>query len=219
MTLGQYPDKVPARHLIALDRFRDSERDIGRFRDVAHRAGVNRLNQAGSGMFEDIDGDGRLDLVVSSFDPTEPLAIYRNCGDGTFEQSGESAGVAKQLGGMYCIQADYNNDGRMDLFIARGSWLPTPVRPSLLRNDGGGRFTDVTREAGLSDPANSNSATWADYDNDGWLDLFVCCELQPNRLYRNKGDGTFEEVSRRGSPVRERHPTRRLLQGSDLDRL
>ena len=74
-------------------------------------------------MFEDLDGDGRLDLVVSSFDPTEPLAIYRNKGDGTFEERG-AAGVADQLGGMFCVQTDYNNDGRPDLYIARGAWLP-----------------------------------------------------------------------------------------------
>ncbi|MHB1556781.1 MAG: FG-GAP-like repeat-containing protein [Isosphaeraceae bacterium] len=195
MTLGEYPDKVDPRYLVPLDHFVNSERDIGRFRDVAHLAGVNRLNQAGSGIFEDLDGDGLFDLVVSSFDPTQPLEIYRNRGDGTFEPRGASAGVADQLGGMFCVQADYNNDGRMDLFVARGAWLPVPVRPSLLRNDGDGKFTDVTREAGLIDPVNSNSATWADYDNDGWLDLFVCCEIQPNRLYRNRGDGTFEEVA------------------------
>ena len=66
---------------------------------------------------------------------------------------------------------------------------------------GGGAFQDVTDRAGLAAPVNSNSAIWADYDNDGWLDVFVCCELQHNRLYRNRGDGTFEEVSvRAGLP-------------------
>ena len=70
-----------------------------------------------------------------------------------------------------------------------------PIRPSLLRNNGDGTFTDVTQEAGLLDPVNSNAAAWADYDNDGWLDLFVCCERQPNRLYHNRKDGTFEEVA------------------------
>jgi hypothetical protein len=69
------------------------------------------------------------------------------------------------------------------------------MRPSLLRNNGDGTFTDVTREAGLMDPVNSICATWADYDNDGFLDLFVCNETGPNRLYRNRGDGTFEEVA------------------------
>jgi hypothetical protein len=69
------------------------------------------------------------------------------------------------------------------------------MRMSLLRNNGNGTFTDVTVEAGLDAAVNSISAMWADYDNDGFLDLFVCCERQPNRLYHNRGDGTFEEVA------------------------
>jgi hypothetical protein len=95
------------------------------------------------------------------------------------------------------VQTDYNNDGNMDIWIPRGAWHKYPMRPSLLRNNGDGTFTDVTRAAGLLDPVNSHCGAWADYDNDGWLDLFVCCEQQPNRLYRNKGDGTFEEVTAR----------------------
>jgi hypothetical protein len=196
MTLGEYPQKVDPRFLIPLDHFRQSEFDIGQFRDVAHLVKVNRLNQAGSGLFEDLDGDGRLDLVVTSFDPTEPMAVYSNRGDGTFQDCTKRTGEETQLGGMFCVQTDYNNDGRPDLFIARGAWLPIPIRPTLLRNDGDWHFTDVTSAAGLSDPVNSNSATWADYDNDGWLDLFICCEIQPNRLYRNRGDGRFEEIAK-----------------------
>ena len=64
-----------------------------------------------------------------------------------------------------------------------------------MRNNGNGTFTDVTKEAGLLDPINSICAAWADFDNDGFLDLFICCEHGPNRLYRNRGDGTFEEVA------------------------
>ena len=67
--------------------------------------------------------------------------------------------------------------------------------PSLLRNNGDGTFTDVTARGGVARAVNSNRATWADYDNDGFLDLFICCESQPNRLYHNKGNGTFEEVA------------------------
>jgi ASPIC and UnbV/FG-GAP-like repeat len=195
MTLGEHPDKVDSRFLISLDRYRNSEFDIGHFRDVGHLVGVNRFNQAGGAVMEDFDNDGLLDLAVTSFDPTEPLSVYRNKGNGVFEDRSEAAGVTKQLGGLYCVQTDYNNDGFMDVYIPRGAWLPIAMRPSLLRNNGIGTFTDVTQQAGLLDPVNSNSAGWADYDNDGWLDLFVCCERQPNRLYHNRKDGTFEEVA------------------------
>jgi ASPIC/UnbV protein/VCBS repeat protein len=218
MTLGEHPEGVDSRYRIALDRFRKSEFDIGKFRDIGHLTGVNRFNQAGGAIMEDFDGDGLLDLVVSSLDPTEALGVYRNKGNGVFEERGQAAGVTRQFGGLYCVQTDYNNDGRMDVYIPRGAWLSVPIRPSLLRNDGGGTFTDVTEEAGLLDPVNSNSAAWADYDNDGWLDLFVCCERQPNRLYHNRGNGTFEAVSIRGTLGNPNRP--RMCKGAawiDID--
>jgi hypothetical protein len=198
MTLGEHPGKVDPRFLISLDRYQKSEFDIGKFRDVAHLAGVNRFNQAGGAIMEDFDNDGLLDIFISCMDPTERPALYRNQGNGVFEDRSSVANVMGQLGGgLYCVQTDYNNDGLMDVYIPRGAWLRRPIRPSLLRNDGGGAFTDTTAAAGLMDPVNSISVSWSDYDNDGWLDLFVCCELQPNHLYHNRGDGTFEEVSAR----------------------
>ena len=146
---------------------------------------------------DDFDNDGLLDLVVTSFDSTQPTSYYHNQADSTFEDRSVQAGVTNQLGGLVCYQADFDNDGWKDVFIARGAWLPYPVRPTLLRSDRSGGFADVTTETGLFDPVNSNAAAWADYDNDGWIDLFVGCEKQPNRLYHNKGDGTFEQVAAR----------------------
>lgn len=195
MTLGEYPERVDPRQLIPLDRFRRSEFDIGRFRDIGQQVGVGRLNQAGGAIMEDFDNDGLFDIAITCFDPTQPMALYRNKGDGTFEDRTERAGLSNQPGGLYCVQVDYNNDGHMDIYVTRGAWVPYPMRPSLLRNNGDGTFTDVTKEAGLLDPVNSIAVGWADYDNDGYLDLFVCCERQVNRLYHNKRDGTFEEVS------------------------
>ncbi len=207
MTLGEYPDKVDPRFLISLDRFAHSEFDIGKFRDVGHLAGVNRFNQAGGAIMEDFDNDGLLDLATTSNAPTASMAYYRNKGDGTFEDRTQEAGVTNQLGGLVCYQADFNNDGRMDVFIPRGAWLSLAIRPSLLRNNGGGTFVDVTREAGLLDPVNSNSACWGDFDNDGSIDLFVGCERQPNRLYHNRGDGTFEEVSAKAGLRQSEEPS------------
>jgi hypothetical protein len=195
MTLGNYPANGDSRFVLSLDRYFHSDLDIGRFRDIAHLAGVDRFNQAGGAIMEDFDNDGLLDLVVTDWDATQNMAFYHNKGDGTFEDRTKEAGLLGQLGGQNCVQTDYNNDGHMDIFICRGGWIPFPIRPSLLRNNGNGTFTDVTREAGLITPVNTIAATWADYDNDGFLDLFVCCEKQPNRLYHNKGDGSFEDVA------------------------
>jgi hypothetical protein len=203
MTLGEYPDKVNPKFLVRLDHFDRPEFDIGVFRDIGDKVGVNRLNQSGGAIMDDFHNHGLLDIVISSFDPTEPMALYRNKGDGTFEDRTKEAGLSGQVGGgLFCVQADYNNDGRLDVFVPRGAWLNHPVRPSLLRNDGNGKFTDVTKEAVLDLPMNSGSAAWADFDNDGFLDLVVCGEKQMSRLHRNKGDGTFEDVTvRAGLPM------------------
>ena len=195
MTLGEHPQKVNPRYLISLDRFRNSEFDIGRFRDVGHLVGVNRFNQAGGAIMEDFDHDGLLDIVTTTWAAAGTMAFYRNNGEGSFDDETREAGLSAQMGGLYCVQTDFNNDGFRDVLIVRGAWLQRPVRPSLLVNNGDGTFSDVTLEADLLHPVNSISASWADYDNDGCLDLFICCERQPSRLYRNLGDGAFEEIA------------------------
>ena len=194
MTLGEYPEKVDPKFYLNLDRFAHSEFDIGRFRDIGYLVGFNRRNQAGGVVMDDFDNDGRLDVIFSSYNPAQRLQFYHNSGAGHFEDA-EWPGIERQLGGLNCAQTDYNNDGLLDISIVRGAWLDAPIRPSLLRNEGNGRFTDVTRQAGLLEPVNSNAGIWADYDNDGYLDFFICCEKQPCRLYRNRGNGSFEEVA------------------------
>ena len=195
MTLGEHPDQVDPRFLISLDRFNRNEHGIGKFREIGHLVGINRLNMAGGAIMEDFHNEGRLDLVFTSMDPHQPMVLYRNKGDGTFEDRTKEAGIINQLGGLGCFAGDYNNDGFMDIYIPRGAWLTNPMRPTLLRNNGNGTFTDVTKESGLMDPMNSDTAQWVDFDNDGLLDLWVCNETGPSRLYRNKGDGTFEDVA------------------------
>jgi hypothetical protein len=193
MTLGDYPERVPAEYRIPMEPFR-SEFDIGRFRDLAPRLGVDRVDQAGGAIMDDFDNDGLLDIVQTSWDPAVSMALFRNRGDGTFEDRSQAAGLTGQLGGLYCVQTDYNNDGWLDIYVCRGGWQG-PQRHSLLRNNKDGTFTDVTREAGLLTPINGQVAAWADYDNDGWLDVFVGGETIRSRLYHNRGDGTFEEVA------------------------
>jgi tetratricopeptide (TPR) repeat protein len=194
MTLGEYPDHVPTQYLVPLEPFR-SEVDIGRFTDIAPSLGLNRLNQAGGAIMDDFDNDGLLDIAISTMDTAGPMALYRNQGDGTFQDRSEASGLSKILGGLNCVQTDYNNDGWLDIYVMRGGWQRLPQRHSLLRNNKDGTFTDVTKEAGINTPIDGQVAVWADYDNDGFLDLFVGGESTRCRLYHNRGDGTFEEVA------------------------
>jgi hypothetical protein len=212
MTLGEYPAKVDKRFLVRLPAYEHCEFDIGKFRDVGHLAGIDRFNHAGGAVMDDFDGDGMLDLALSDFAPSEHMAYYRNMGDGTFKDLTAQAGLINQLGGKNVVQTDYNNDGRMDLFISRGAWFPYPMRQSLLKNNGNGTFSDVTREAGFNEAVNSTTSRWADYDNDGWLDVFIQCELQSNLLYHNRGDGTFEEV---GAKAGVQSDARAFCKGAD----
>ncbi|MDH3745891.1 MAG: CRTAC1 family protein [Acidobacteriota bacterium] len=198
MTVGSYPKAVPESLRIGPEAFA-SEVDLGRFWDIAGPAGVSYSDNAGGSVSDDFDGDGLLDLVVSSRDPCEPLRLYLNRGDGTFEDATESAGLGAQLGGLNVTQVDYDNDGRLDLFVMRGGW-ETAIRNSLLRNrpapGGGVTFEDITARAGLGGPAHrTHSAAWADYDGDGWLDVFLAHEMSFSQLFRSRGDGTFEDTT------------------------
>ena len=196
MTVGAYPDGVPERHRIGPAAFQSAE-DPGRFWDVAASAGLGRVDNAGGSVADDFDGDGLLDVVMSSRDPCEPLRFFRSRGDGTFADETEKAGLRGQLGGLNVTQTDYDNDGKLDLFVMRGGW-EIAVRNSLLRGNGDGTFTDVSAAAGLSGvPHRTHSAAWADFDGDGWLDVFVGHELSFSQLFRNRGDGTFEDVTER----------------------
>jgi hypothetical protein len=193
-TLGKYPQGVPAEYLIPPSVFASKD-NVGRFTDVATAAGIDLVSMAGGVIVDDFDNDGLLDIVTSSYDMCEHMHFFHNNGDGTFSDRSAQAGLLDELGGLNIIQADYNNDGCTDILVTRGGWQ-LPMRMSLLKNNCNGTFTDVTREAGLTEAVSSQSAVWADIDNDGWLDLFVANERGPLHLFRNRGDGTFEDISK-----------------------
>lgn len=204
MTLGQYPDKVPSQYLIPPSDFESTE-NVGRFVDVAVPAGLNSISTAGGVIVDDFEGQGRFDVmtssnkghfdvVTSSFDSCAPMHFFHNNGDGTFIDKATEAGLADQYGGLNILQADYNNDGCLDILVLRGAW-EIPQRRSLLQNNCNGTFTDVTAASGLDMPTSSQAAVWVDINNDGLLDLFVGNEGQPAQLFLNKGDGTFEDIA------------------------
>jgi hypothetical protein len=203
MALGGYPDDVPPRYLIPPDVF-ESPIDVGPFPNVARALGVDSFDSAGGAIIDDFNNDGYLDIFTSTMEHLNHARHFRNNGDGTFEDVSNEAGLAQQTGGLNAVHADYDNDGDYDVYILRGGWY-YPEPNSLLRNRGDGRFEDVTEQAGLLvQTAATQTACWADLDNDGDLDLYVGAESRRerparNQLFINRGDGTFsEEAEPRG---------------------
>jgi tetratricopeptide (TPR) repeat protein len=195
MMIGGYPDQVSPAYLIPPASFSSAE-DLGRFRDVAPRAGLDVVATAGGLIVDDFAGSGRFDVITSNFDSCGPMHYFRNNGDGTFTERTSSAGLDGQLGGLNMMQTDYNNDGCKDILLLRGGW-EVPQRKSLLRNNCDGTFADVTAVSGLARPATSSqTAAWADINNDGLLDLFVGNEDGASQLFLNKGGTAFEDISR-----------------------
>jgi tetratricopeptide (TPR) repeat protein len=194
MTLGGYPGQVPARYLIPPSAFGSTE-SAPRFVDVASAAGIDTFGESAGIVVDDFDNDGLLDVMLSDYDQCGSMHFFHNNGDGTFSDRTKTAGLDGQWGGYNMFQADYNNDGCLDLLVLRGAW-EFPQRKSLLRNNCDGTFTDVTVASGLAEPATSTqAATWADIDNDGLVDLIVGNENGALQLFHNKGDGTFEDIA------------------------
>ena len=201
MTLGKYPDDVPEKWRVPPSTF-ESEYDIGRFYDVATDVGLVINNHSGGAIMEDFDGDGLLDLMVSGSGPHDQLRYFHNNGDGSFSDRTGAAGLTGETGGLNLVVTDYNNDGHPDVLVLRGGWWGQNGKypMSLMRNNGNGTFDDVTEEAGLLSLHPTQTAAWADYDNDGWLDLYVgheanTTENHPSQLFHNNHDGTFTEVA------------------------
>ena len=149
----------------------------------------------------DFDGDGYLDIMVSSSGPLDQMHLFHNNGDGTFSDNTRKSGLLGETGGLNLVLTDYNNDGHPDVLVLRGGWWGKQgcYPASLLRNNGNGTFDDVTEQAHLYFEGPTQAAAWADFDNDGWLDLFVGREstpgdVHPSLLFRNNHDGTFTEM-------------------------
>lgn len=194
MAAGTYPGQVPAAYRVPPSALESAER-VGRFTDVAAAAGLDAFSSAGGVVVDDFDNDGTFEILTSNFDSCGPMRLFRRGRDGRFTDQAAAAGLSAQLGGLNLVQADYDNDGCRDVLVLRGGWQ-TAQRRSLLHNNCDGTFTDVTAASGLARPATSSqTAVWADIDNDGLVDLFVGNEGSPSQLFRNAGNGTFTDIA------------------------
>jgi hypothetical protein len=188
----------------------------GRFSDVTEAAGAGGPDRYGFGCVAgDVDGDGDRDLYVTHYGPD---VLYRNRGDGTFADVSAAAGVGDPLWSTSAGMADADGDSDLDLYVANyvdfalenhlycGENRPgyrTVCHPKnydsqpdvLYRNRGDGTFEDVSARAGVVDRDGKGlGVVWGDYDDDGDQDIYVANDDTPNFLWRNRGDGTFEEV-------------------------
>ena len=211
--LGGYPAELPEEFKITVSRQQNSSQQSAvsnksllsdnrqpitdnHFTDIAPDLKMDKVDGGRGSAWGDYDNDGDLDIVaVGTY---QPHALFRNNGDGTFTNTAEQAGIADAKGGWGSLFADYNNDGYLDLYITRGGWSGA-AENTLYHNNGDGTFTDVTHAAGVADPQSSFCAAWADYDNDGYLDLYIADGVigdgAANVLYHNNGDGTFTNTA------------------------
>ena len=185
----------------------------GTFTDVTAGSGLD-IEIYGMGVaIGDYDNDGRNDVYITALDGDH---LFHNEGNFKFRDVTKAAGIQNVNFGSSAAWLDYDRDGKLDLFVANYvQWTEkgdlkcsldgatksycTPesykgTRSRLFHNLGAGRFEDVTERAGLGDPTSKSlGVTILDYNNDGWPDIFVANDTQPNKLYRNLGNGTFKE--------------------------
>ncbi|MBS1865160.1 MAG: CRTAC1 family protein [Acidobacteria bacterium] len=186
----------------------------GTFTDVTRQAGL-AIESYGLGCaVGDYDNDGFADLYVTTVGSNH---LFHNLGNGKFADVTDKAGVASPGFSASAVWVDYDNDGKLDLFVThyidwsvekdqyctldnKNKSYCTPQTykgetSRLYRNKGNGIFEDVTKKAGLFDPTGKAlGVALLDYDNDGWIDLFVTNDTEPNKLYHNNHDGTFTDV-------------------------
>jgi enediyne biosynthesis protein E4 len=206
---GAIPQKSDAKYFNRLYH----QKPDGTFEDVTEKAGLTGIGYSTGVAVGDYDNDGFEDLFVAGYGHS---TLYHNNGDGTFTDVTASAGVAGSGWATSAGWVDYDNDGRLDLVVTRYmQWtfqdiycgereagyraychpdLFKPATTLLYHNDGGGRFTEVSHQAGLDKPGKGLGVTFADYDRDGWMDIYIANDSIPEYLFHNKRDGTFEEV-------------------------
>ena len=215
MTLGEYPTHIPHAWLLpGLDSSAfaaDSIPQVLPFRDVAGAAHLDVNNMAGGTILDDFDNDGYLDIVTSSWDIEAGMHFFKNNGDGSFSSRSRESNLIDITGGLNLVQMDFNNDGFKDIFVLRGAWLRGSFgqQPnSLLRNNGDGTFTDITSQSGLLSFHPTQTATWNDFNNDGWVDVFIGNEtwqgnassgIHECELYLNNKDETFTNVAEKAN--------------------
>jgi FG-GAP-like repeat/ASPIC and UnbV len=204
MLTGGYPGKVPPAFLIAVLDAR-SKVDVKPFKDIAAGLGLDVKNRSGGMIVDDFNNDGYLDMISSAWGLDDPMHYFKNNGDGTFTDMSAASGISKFKGALNITQTDYNNDGWLDIFMLRGGWqgqnfgLEQPN--SIIRNNGDGTFTDVTYEAGIFSEHPTQTCTWNDFNNDGWLDVFIGNESStpqyphPSELFINNKNGTFTNMA------------------------
>ena len=183
--------------------------DGRRFVEVTARAGLSRVPSGYSLNFVDYDNDGAIDIYLCLNGWSGPMAnrLFRNRGDGTFEDVSRQAGVADPGSGFVSLWGDLDNDGDLDLVVGNGV-LRDGSTTQIYRNNGNGTFANVTRQAGLAEPPEFGTIGVAlgDYDRDGDLDLYINgWDPAPNRLYRNNGNLSFTEVARQAGAVQPAH--------------
>ncbi|HYP17845.1 MAG TPA: VCBS repeat-containing protein, partial [Opitutus sp.] len=175
-------------------------RNLGgfRFEDVTARTGVLDSSRAWKqgATFADVNNDGWLDVYVCRTAAANLLFV--NQGDGTFKEEARARGLDFVGASSMAAFADYDRDGWLDVYLLTNlldaTRQPEGERDRLFRNNGDGTFTDVTERARIAGEGRGHSATWWDYDHDGWPDLYVANDFAPRDvLYRNKRDGTFTD--------------------------
>ena len=201
MTLGQYPENVPARFLLPETYFNKNRDKIDRFDNIASQMGIAHNLLSGGVIIEDFDNDGDLDIFCSSWGFFDNVIYYENNGAGGFVDKTSVKGLTGHTGGLNVKQTDYNNDGLIDIYIMRGAWMmETGAIPNTLLKNTGDGFEDVTLDLGLVKHSPTQACEWVDIDKDGWLDLLVFNEsvgegTYPTQLWMNKNGERFEDVA------------------------